>query len=122
MNTTNTNQNLINKQTLANRCVQSCKQLLAGIEQAKNKIAAEFRDLVELNQKSFQLALNEAEALAWQTDYPQLFFPTLAMEKVQAVAARRTRQQSVQYPRLAFAESRPSVRETPYLFKRIATA
>jgi hypothetical protein len=48
--------------------------------------------------------LNEAEALAWQTDYPQLFFPTLAMEKVQAVVSRRPRQQFVQHPRL-FAEA-----------------
>ena len=97
------NKNLSAEQTITDRCVQSCKKLLAGIEQTKNKIAAEFREIVESNQKSFQLALNEAEALAWQTDYPQLFFPTLAMEKVQAVAARHTRQQFMQYPRLAFA-------------------
>lgn len=105
MNTTNTNKKLNAEQTIANRCLQSCKKLLAGIERAKKGIAAEFREIVESNQKAFQLALNEAEALAWQTDYPQLFFPTLAMEKVQAVAARRTRQHFVQYPGLAFAEA-----------------
>ena len=32
-------------------------------------------------------ALNEAEALAWQTPYPHLFFPVLAEEK--ALSARR---------------------------------
>jgi hypothetical protein len=104
MNTNNTNLRAANK-NLAGRCVQSCKKLLAAIEQAKNKIAEEFRDLVESNQKSFHLALKEAEALAWQTDYPQLVFPTLATEKVQAVAAWRTRQQNLRQPRLVFAEA-----------------
>ncbi len=105
MNTTNTNRNSNVETTIAGRCVQSCKKLLAEIERAKNKIAAEFRELVTANQKSFQLALNEAEALAWQTDYPQLVFPDLAVEKIQAVAAWQTRQQSVQQPQLAFARA-----------------
>jgi hypothetical protein len=100
----NTNKTLP-EQTLANRCVQSYKQLLAGIEQAKNKIADEFREIVESNQQSFQLALNEAEALAWQTNYPQLLFPALAVEKVQAVAARRARQQALHRSYSVFAEA-----------------
>ena len=105
MNTTNANKNLNAETTIADRCVESCKKLLDEIERAKNKIAAEFREIVELNQKSFQLALNEAEALVWQTDYPQLVFPDLALEKIQAVAAWQTPQQSVQQPRLAFAQT-----------------
>jgi len=105
MNTTNTNESVATEPTIANRCLESCRQLLAGIEQAKQRIAAEFREIVESNQKSFQLAVSEAEALAWQTDYPQLVFPALAVEKVQAVAAWQTRQQSVSQPRLSFAEA-----------------
>jgi hypothetical protein len=105
MNTTDTNKKSNAETTIASRCLQSCKKLLAGIEQAKNNIAAEFHEIVESNQKSFQLALNEAEALAWQTDYPQLVFPALAVEKVQAVAAWQTRQQSVRQSRLLFAEA-----------------
>jgi hypothetical protein len=105
MNTNDTNKNFNAEQTIGNRCVQSCKKLLAGIEQAKNKIADEFREIVEANQKTFQLALNEAEALAWQTDYPQLLFPTLAVEKVQAVATRRVRQQSLRRSHSVFAEA-----------------
>jgi hypothetical protein len=105
MNTTNKNKKNNTEPSIANRCVQSCKQLLAGIEQAKNKIVAEFRDIVELNQKSFDLALNEAEALAWQTDYPQLFFPSLALEKIQTLAARQMRRQIFQKPHLAFAQA-----------------
>jgi hypothetical protein len=105
MNTTDTNKNLNAQQTIANRCLQSCKELLAGIEQAKKRIAAEFREVVESHQNLFQLALNEAEALAWQTEYPQLVFPALAVEKIQAVAAWQTRQQSVHQPRLVFAKA-----------------
>ena len=42
------------------------------------------------------LALNEAEALAWQTDFPHLFFPELAEEKVRRVAAWARKQRAVQ--------------------------
>ena len=52
-----------------------------------------------------RLALNEAEALAWQTDFPHLFFPQLAAEKVRTVAAWQRKQQAIQtVPReVAFA-------------------
>jgi hypothetical protein len=33
------------------------------------------------------VALNEAEALAWETEYPQLVFPTLAEEKIAAISS-----------------------------------
>jgi hypothetical protein len=105
MNTINTNENLAAARTFANRCVQSCKQLLAGIEQTKNRIANEFHETLEAHGKSFQLALNEAEALAWQTAYPHLLFPLLAVEKVQAVAAWQTRQQSLHRHQSVFTEA-----------------
>jgi hypothetical protein len=105
MKTTDTDKNLNTEQTITDRCVQSCKKLLTRIEQTKGRIAAEFREIVESNQQSFQLALNEAEALAWQTEFPQLFFPDLAVEKIQAVATWQTRQQSVHQPQLAFARA-----------------
>ena len=105
MNTTNTNEDLTAEQTLANRCVQSCKKLLAGIDATRNRIANEFHETLEANGRLVELALNEAEALAWQTAYPHLLFPTLAVEKVQAVATWQTRQQSVQRRHSVFAEA-----------------
>ena len=33
------------------------------------------------NNSILHLALNEAEALAWQNGFPELIFPTLALEK-----------------------------------------
>jgi len=103
MNAIHTNKKLINEQTITDRCMQSCKKLLTGIEQAKNRILDEF-SMVAVR-KDFQLAMNEAEALAWQTNYPHLLFPSLAMEKIQAVAAWQRRQQFMLQPHLTFAEA-----------------
>lgn len=105
MNTNHHHENSAGEQTIANRCVQSCKKLLAGIEQTKTRIASEFREALESQEKLFQLALNEAEALAWQTAYPHLVFPALAVEKVQSLAAWHTRQQSLYRRRSSFAET-----------------
>ena len=105
MNTTDTTENLKTEKTLANRCVQSCKKLLAGIEQAKSRIISEFRPTRESQENLFKQAVNEAEALAWQTPYPHLFFPSLAVEKVQAVAAWQTRQQSLHQRHSIIAEA-----------------
>ncbi|MGO8838798.1 MAG: hypothetical protein ACLQAH_11040 [Limisphaerales bacterium] len=80
---------------VATACLASCQKLASRIEQAKGRLLAEFRDTFQVHEKLFRLALGEAEALAWQTDYPQLIFPTLAREKVQAVAAWQARQQSL---------------------------
>jgi len=104
MNTTNENTNNA-KQTLTDRCLQSCKVLFAEIEQAKKMIADDFHETLDAHGNLFRLALNEAEAFALQTDYPHLVYPALAMERVQAVVAWRGRQQSVQQPRLVFAEA-----------------
>jgi hypothetical protein len=105
MNTTNTNKDLNVEPTITNRYLQSCRKLLAGIEQAKNKVLNDFHVTLEPHHKSFKLALNEAEALAWQTAYPHLVFPSLAVEKFQTVVAWQTRQQSLHKHRSVFAEA-----------------
>lgn len=105
MNTTNTNKDLNVESTTTNRYAQSYKKLLAGIEQAKDRIASEFQETLESHGQLFQLAMNEAEALARQTDYPHLFFPSLAMEKIQTVAAWQTRQQSLHQRHSVFREA-----------------
>ena len=91
--------------TSRNVCLASCRILLAQIEKTKKAIFDEFRELFEAPEHLLHLALNEAEALAWQTDYPHFIFPALAAEKAQAIAAWHARQQSMQQtnPGLAFA-------------------
>src|SRR6266545_3210644 len=53
----------------------------------------EFARLRERQPRLLQHALNEAESIAWQTGFPQLVFPLLALEKASAVAAWEVRQQ-----------------------------
>jgi hypothetical protein len=80
---------------LAEICLASCQKLVAQIKDAKDRILAEFHELFGTYDQSIRLALNEAEALAWQTPYPQLFFPDFAAEKVQAVMARLSHDRSI---------------------------
>lgn len=105
MNTNRPIERVTVEQSITDRCVQSCKKLLAGIAQVRNRIANEFHETLEANGQLVELALNEAEALAWQTAYPHLLFPTLAVEKVQSVAAWQTRQQSLRRSHTVFAEA-----------------
>ena len=82
-------------ETLAGVCAAACQRLLARIERARESVLAQFRGRLEANDQMTRLALKEAEALAWQTGYPQLFFPTLEAEKLQAVASWEAHQRSV---------------------------
>jgi hypothetical protein len=75
------------------RCLASCRKLLSQIENVKEQVVDEFRDKVQEHQHLLKLAMNEAEALAWQTEYPQLLFADLATEKAHAVADWHARQQ-----------------------------
>jgi predicted secreted hydrolase len=105
MNTTHPKQNVTVEKNITDRCVQSYKKFIVEIERAKNKIADEFRETVTAHQNLFQLALQEAEALAWETEYPQLVFASLAVEKGQGIAAEPARRQTLRHPRLIFAEA-----------------
>jgi hypothetical protein len=81
--------------TFRNACQASCQKILAQIKEAKAAVLAESCGVLEVPEQLLKLALNEAEALAWQTLYPQLLFPALAAEKIQAVAGWNQHQQSV---------------------------
>lgn len=86
-------------------CLNACREILARVEQTKHALLAEFRPVMGSREHLLRLAVNEAEALAWQTDYPHLIFPTLAVEKVRAVSAWDVQQQALrrnqQFGRLA---------------------
>src|SRR4051812_4153391 len=76
-----------------NACVVSCRKIIAQMKNVRDAIFAEARDTLRHQERMLKLALNEAEALAWQTAVPQLVFPTLAAEKVRALEDWNTRQQ-----------------------------
>jgi hypothetical protein len=79
------------------KCVDACKKVLARIEQAKASLIADFSGALKGRERMLELAVNEAEAIAWQTDFPYLFFPTLAQEKATSVANWAARQRYVRH-------------------------
>ncbi|MFZ1072735.1 MAG: hypothetical protein WAO21_04800 [Verrucomicrobiia bacterium] len=95
MKQTNTNENRGDSGSPRNTGRPSCRKIRAQIAGVKEAILAESTRALPAPERLVRLALNEAEAVAWQTKYPHLFFPTLAVEKVQAVAVWNARQQAV---------------------------
>jgi hypothetical protein len=85
----------------ANRCAVG-----PAVARAKQEILNRYFPLFQEHANVLRLALNEAEALAWQTSFPHLFFPELAMEKAQAAIRWHQRQRGVRRgtSELAFAE------------------
>jgi hypothetical protein len=76
-------------------CRASGQKVLAQVARAKAAVFAEYSHALRSQERLLRLALNEAEAVARQTTYPHLVFPTLAAEKAQAVIAWNRRQESV---------------------------
>jgi len=76
-----------------------------AIVAARATIERDFSALADQNPRLLRLALNEAEALAWQSGFPELVFPILAQEKAGKLASWHERQKSVRQskPIQAFA-------------------
>jgi hypothetical protein len=84
-------------------CLASCRKLLRQIKGIKARILAEFRQSLQEHEHVLELALNEAEALAWQSGFPALLFPVLAAEKADTVAAWHARQAALRQNGLPLA-------------------
>ena len=95
MKPTDTNENRGNSHPAWNACKALCRKLRAQIADVKEDIFTESSRALAAPERLVRLALNEAEATAWQTQYPHLIFPALAAEKVQAVAAWNAHQRFV---------------------------
>lgn len=87
-------------------CVSSCEAIRKAVLRTKEALWNEYLFQTGEHARVLRLALNEAEALAWQTDYPHLFFPVLATEKAQAAVSWHERQRALRRSRAkgAFAE------------------
>ncbi len=72
--------------------LNKASQALAAV---RRKIEREFSWLLQAHSRLLHLVLNEAEAVAWETGFPQLVFPVLAQEKVRQLALWHSRQQSI---------------------------
>ena len=84
--------------SLGQTCLATCQKIVVQRSRVKTALYAEWRAALTTQERLLQLALNEAEAQAWQTEFPHLVFPVLATEKAQAVAAWNRRQQLLRSP------------------------
>ena len=71
------------------------RNTLEAIAKVRAVIEREFSILLQRQPRLLRQALNEAEAIAWQTGFPQLVFPSLALEKARAVASWENRQRTL---------------------------
>lgn len=90
--------------SFAQSYLHASRQLLSSLERVKEAIVVEATETLNISDRLLQLTLTESEALAWQTDYPHLLFPTLAREKVYALSAWQTRQRGVRQGELAWPQ------------------
>src|SRR5262245_51841519 len=106
MKTTSCQQDNLKEQRFTHAGRQANKCLRRVLARARETVLAEYAFLAGEHGRLLRLALNEAEALAWQTEYPHLFFPALAAEKAQAAVSWHRRQRALQRTghELAFAE------------------
>ena len=88
------NTNPSSKSNFATACLATCQKVLAQFENSRQAIVAEFNAKFGAPEQLLRLAVNEAEALAWQTEYPHLFFPALAVEKAQTAVSWHERQRA----------------------------
>jgi hypothetical protein len=89
------NNNQSNQNAFTAFCASYCQKLLSEIQRARQEILAHFRNAFSGQEQLLRLALNEAEAMAFLTEYPHLVFPDLAMEKVQSAAKWSHHQQQL---------------------------
>jgi len=95
MNSNRIETNVSEEHPLTQFCLNYCRNLITNIQETKKDLVRQFRKVFEGQEQVLRLALNEAEALAFLTGYPQLVFPTLAMEKVQGAVEWRAHQQDI---------------------------
>ena len=91
----------ISRPTFKKVCLNACRKVLAGLQRSKEAILAEFQNRFQMPEHLLRLAVNEAEALAWQTKYPHLLFPVLATEKAEAVLNWQAHQRAMERASLA---------------------
>ena len=105
MKPTSGNENRGNDSPAWSACKALCREIRAQVAGVKETILEETRRALSAPERLVRLALNEAEAAAFQTEYPHLFFPMLAMEKIQEVAVWNAHQQSVRPSRPEIARA-----------------
>ena len=76
-------------------CVHCCQDVLRRLEAVKDSVQREFGRAMAGYEQLLKAAVNEAEAVAWQTPYPHLLFPALAEEKAAEVQHWAVQQRAI---------------------------
>ena len=71
------------------------RNTLDAIARVRALVEREFPTVRQREPRLLRQALNEAEAISWQTGFPQLVFPSLALEKARGVATWESRQRTI---------------------------
>ncbi|MEO6035892.1 MAG: hypothetical protein ABIQ35_11605, partial [Verrucomicrobiota bacterium] len=72
---------------LSRACLNDSGVVNRALVQARDSLIRQFTPKVDGDLRILALALNEAEALAWDTEFPHLLFPLLGEEKARASVA-----------------------------------
>jgi hypothetical protein len=76
-------------------CVACYHGATRELAAAKAQVELEFGKALGQYRQMLKSVINEAEALAWQTPYPHLFFPVLAEEKAAEAIQWVARQEAI---------------------------
>jgi hypothetical protein len=82
-------------------------QFLGRMEEVKKALCRDCGGALAVHRHLLHLALNEAEALAWLTPFPDLLFPVLAEEKATALKHWAGRQWAIQRASVSSALATP---------------
>jgi hypothetical protein len=100
--------NRVNQGTKVNQRKQAVSSdvVRLAVQRAKDAVLADYAPRAGQHTRLLRLVLNEAEGLAWQTEFPHLVFPALAVEKAEAAVKWHQRQTALRRPaaEVAFAE------------------
>lgn len=89
----NSNETRTRLSALLPKDASTAEDISSQIASVKREVFAEFQPALGANEQLLRLAIVEAEALARQTEYPQLLFPVLAAEKARKAARWQFHQQ-----------------------------
>ncbi len=79
-----------NCERLDNVAAASCRKLKRGLARLKEAIQSQYSNAFPGRLDSIERALAEAEASAWSTPFPSLFFPPLARIRLDELGATAT--------------------------------
>jgi len=95
MNTKTVETPSLTKNALTTFCAACGRKLIAEIQRTKQELTAQFHKTFGGNERMLRLVLNEAEAVAFLTEYPHLVFPTLALEKLEGAVHWQEHQREI---------------------------